>query len=161
MRAVQSATTGATSSARCMTTSRSMSEYASPNPSDADPTTIAPAMRRSVCNSASRPSSAACRCSGVKNSGVCPSLAVVIEAAPGLAAQVPCRNHLAQQWAGPVLRVAEAAMQHFERVQYHVQPDEVGQRQRAHRVIHAELHHRVDRLCRTDRSEERRVGKEW
>ena len=29
-----------------------------------------------------------------------------------------------------------------------VEPDQVGERERAHRVVHAELHHRVDRLPR-------------
>ena len=39
-------------------------------------------------------------------------------------------------------------MQHVEDGQADIEPDEVGQRQRPHRVIHPALHHRIDRLRR-------------
>ena len=41
-------------------------------------------------------------------------------------------------------------MQHVEDGEADVEADEVGERQRSHRVVHAELHHRVDRLGRAD-----------
>ena len=75
-------------------------------------------------------------------------VAVVVEAPAALLAQVPRRHHPAEQRAGAVLVVAQAVVQHLEDREADVEPDEVGQRQRAHRVRHAELHHRVDRLGR-------------
>ncbi len=41
-------------------------------------------------------------------------------------------------------------MQHVQDGEADVEADEVGERQRPHRVIHPELHHRVDRLRRAD-----------
>ena len=41
-------------------------------------------------------------------------------------------------------------VQHVEDRQADVEADEVGERERSHRVVHPELHHRVDRLRRAD-----------
>ena len=41
-------------------------------------------------------------------------------------------------------------MQHVHDGEADVEADEIGERQRPHRVIHSELHHRVDGLRRAD-----------
>src|SRR5512133_1941037 len=72
-----------------------------------------------------------------------PSL-VVIEAAPRLAAQPPRGDVLAEDRGRPVLVVPELAVEHLRDEQARVEPDEVGERERAHRMIEAELHAGVD-----------------
>src|SRR6476661_3870420 len=74
-------------------------------------------------------------------------VSVLVEAAAGLAAQPPGLDVAAQQRAGPVLVVPEPVVQHLHDRQAGVQADQVGQRQRPHRVVHAQPHYGVDRLA--------------
>jgi hypothetical protein len=76
--------------------------------------------------------------------------AVVVEAATGLAAQPAGLDIFHQQRAGPVLGIGQAVMQHLHDRQAGVEADEIGQLQRPHRVVGAELHGGVDRLDRAD-----------
>jgi hypothetical protein len=70
--------------------------------------------------------------------------------AAALPAEVPGSDHAAEQGTRSILRIAEALVQHVEDSQAHVQSDEVREGERAHRVVHAELHDRVDGLGRAD-----------
>src|ERR1041385_1453550 len=71
---------------------------------------------------------------------------VLVEAAARLLAEVAGLHLLRQQGAGAVLGVLEAVEEDVEDGEAGVEADEVGQRQRAHRVVHAELHDGVDVL---------------
>src|SRR6185369_17426239 len=73
---------------------------------------------------------------------------VLVEAAAALAPQVPGGDHLAQQRARAVLGIAEPLVQHLHDAEAGVEPDEVGERQGTERVVHPQLHHRVDRFLR-------------
>src|SRR2546422_11029433 len=73
------------------------------------------------------------------------SIAIDIETAAALPPQPPRGHHLPEQRRRPVLVVAQIAMQHVENREAHIEPDQVGERERSERMI---------------RSEERRVGKE-
>src|ERR1700712_2901762 len=74
------------------------------------------------------------------------ALAVVVEPAAGLAAEPSSLDVPAPQRAGPELGIAEAVVQHLEDGEARVQPDQVGEGERAERVVHAEAHDGVDRL---------------
>src|SRR2546430_14935921 len=71
-------------------------------------------------------------------------LTVIINAAPGLAAQPSFLNVLPQQGIGPVL-FSKGLMEILKNLESYVEAHEIDQLERAHGVI---------------RSEERRVGKE-
>src|SRR5678809_1449870 len=73
-----------------------------------------------------------------------------IESTLRLPSSPPCRNVLPKEGARAVLGIAMALLQHFEDRDAGVQPDQVGQRQRPHRMIHAELHHGIDGLGAAD-----------
>src|SRR5215207_7660409 len=73
-------------------------------------------------------------------------LAVFEESSSTLPSQMPCRDHAAKERRGAVLVVTEAAVEHLEDRQADVEADEVGQRERPHRMRHPELHDRVDRF---------------
>src|SRR6185437_11753390 len=75
---------------------------------------------------------------------------IVVETAPALLAEISGGNHAAQQRTGTILRIAETVVEDVEDREADVEADEVGQRQRAHRMIHAQLHHAVDRFRRSD-----------
>src|SRR5690349_5019659 len=68
-----------------------------------------------------------------------PRLRVAVESPATLPPQVPGGDHLPEQRRRPVLVVAQALVQHLENREAHVEADEVGQLQRAHRVGHAQL----------------------
>ena len=70
----------------------------------------------------------------------------MIETAAGLAAQPAGIDHADKKRAGAVFGIAEALMQDTQDVYADVEADEVGQRQRAHGVGHAELEDLVDGL---------------
>ena len=72
--------------------------------------------------------------------------AVVVEAAAGLPAEPPGGDVAAQERARRVLRIAEPLVQHLHDRDARVEPDQVGERERAHRVREPELRDRVDRL---------------
>src|ERR1017187_5699840 len=64
---------------------------------------------------------------------------------------MPARvDHLHEERARAVLVVAEPLMQDAQDREARVEANEVGERQRAHRVVHAELHDAVHRFGRCD-----------
>src|SRR3954469_12883365 len=71
-------------------------------------------------------------------------LSVLVKPFPTFPPKPPGLYHLDQQWAGAVLGVFEAVVEHVEDVQAYVETDEVGERQRPHGVIHAQFHDGVD-----------------
>src|SRR5262249_36620841 len=71
---------------------------------------------------------------------------VLVEAAPGLTAEPAGVDHLGEERARPVPRIAESVVEDAQDRQARVEADEVGQRQGPHRVVHPELHDLVDRL---------------
>src|SRR6476619_228617 len=66
--------------------------------------------------------------------------AVVVEAAPGLPAEVAGRHHAPQAGDRRVVRVAELVVEGVEDRGGGVEPDQVEQGQRAHREVAAALH---------------------
>src|SRR5438067_408662 len=66
------------------------------------------------------------------------SIAIDIEAPSALATEPPRRDHFPQQRRRTVLVVSQVALQHFEDRETHVQADQVGERQRAQRMVHPE-----------------------
>src|SRR5207302_5302395 len=90
----------------------------------------------------SRASSTIWRCVSERPAG---SIAIDIEAPAALAAQPPRRDQLPQQRRRTVFVVAQIALQHLEDRETHVQADQIGERQRPERMVHAELHDRTDR----------------
>ena len=81
--------------------------------------------------------------------------AIVVEAAIGLAAEPAGLDVFHQQRAGAVLRIRQALVQHLHHRQAGIEADEVGELQRAHRMVRAELHRGVDRLDGADALVER------
>src|SRR5687767_910782 len=79
---------------------------------------------------------------------------VLVEAPPRLPAQPAGVHHLDQQRTGAVLGIAEALLEDAHDVEAHVEADQVGQRQRSHRMAHPQLHHLVDRLGAADALEQ-------
>src|SRR5690349_3038413 len=88
----------------------------------------------------SRASSTIWRCVSVRPAG---SIAIDIESTSALPPQPPRRDHLPQQRRRPVLVVTQIALQHLQDRETHVQADQVGERERPQRMVHAQLHHRV------------------
>src|SRR5437773_2223628 len=78
------------------------------------------------------------------------SVAVGIEPLPRFPAQPAGGHHFLEQRRGPVLVFAQAVLQHLHDRETDVEPDEVGERQRPERMIHAELHDLIDPLRRCD-----------
>ena len=79
-----------------------------------------------------------------------------VEPASGLPAEPSGSDVLPEQRARTVLRVAEPVVHHLENRDARVEADEVRERERTHRVVHAELHHLIDRLGRADAFHQRR-----
>src|SRR5271166_2697592 len=73
---------------------------------------------------------------------------VVIEADPALAPEPPRAEHLAQRRRAREAPLAELVEEHVADRAQRVQPDEVGERERAHRVSGAGLHRLVDLVHR-------------
>src|SRR5438445_1653438 len=65
---------------------------------------------------------------------------VLVEAATRFLPEVAGVDHPPQERAGPVLRIAETVVEDLEDGKAGVEADEVGERQGAHRVAHAEGH---------------------
>src|SRR5881296_3300672 len=76
------------------------------------------------------------------------SVAVDIEPLPRFPAQLPGGNHFLEQRRGTVLAPIEPVLQHLHDGETDVEADQIGQRQRAQRMVHAELHDLIDRLRR-------------
>src|SRR5204863_3079591 len=60
------------------------------------------------------------------------SARVLVETAAGLSTEAPGVDHPDQQRAGAVLGVAEAVLEHTQDVEADVEPNQIGERQRAH-----------------------------
>src|SRR5579863_9362166 len=73
---------------------------------------------------------------------------IFVKAAGGFAAEPAGGDVFFQQRASAILGIAEAVVQHFEDVHANIEADEVGEFERAHRMVHAKLHHRVHGLRR-------------
>ena len=72
---------------------------------------------------------------------------VGVEAAPGLAAEQPGGDHLLEDRRRSVQPVAALPVHRVEDLVRRVEPDQVEQRERPHRVAAAEPHRRVDVLA--------------
>src|SRR5512139_454791 len=72
------------------------------------------------------------------------ALSVRVETPSRLAAQVARLHHLHEQRRGAVLRILEALVQHVQHRELDIEPDHVAKRERADRVVAAELHRLVD-----------------
>src|SRR5262249_45173214 len=64
---------------------------------------------------------------------------VLVEPAAALPSQVAGPDHVAEQRARPVLRIAESAVQDLHDAQAGVETDQIRQLERPHRVVHAQL----------------------
>src|SRR5438067_9174864 len=71
---------------------------------------------------------------------------VLEKAATRLAAESPGLHVLSQQGAGRVLWIAESVVQQFHDRDARVEPDQIGQSERPHRVREPQLRDRVDRF---------------
>src|SRR6476469_3925179 len=76
---------------------------------------------------------------------------VFVETAPRFAAEPAGRDILAEQRRRPILVVAELGVQHFRDRQARIEPDQIRQFERTHRVIQSELHALIDVLDRSER----------
>src|SRR5258706_98125 len=82
-------------------------------------------------------------------------LPIVVEPASALSAQPSGIDHLHQERTWPVFWIAEPFFEHAKNGQADIEPDEVGEHERSHRMVHAELHHAVDRFRRGHALEQR------
>src|SRR6266550_3549441 len=78
------------------------------------------------------------------------SVAVCIEPLPRFPAELSFGDHLLEQRRRPVLVHVEPVLQHLHDRETHVETDQIGERQGTERMIHAQLHHLIDRLRRRD-----------
>src|SRR5437879_429458 len=74
------------------------------------------------------------------------SVAVGIEPLARFPAELSFGDHLLEQRGRPVLVHVEPVLKHLHDCEAHVEPDQVGERKRTERMIHAELHHLIDCL---------------
>src|SRR6516225_9655578 len=69
---------------------------------------------------------------------------IVIKSAARFAAE-PARGHVfLQQRTRAILGIAQTFVQDVQDVHANIQPNEIRQLQRAHRMVHSRLHHRID-----------------
>src|SRR5262245_2615297 len=73
---------------------------------------------------------------------------VRVEALAALASEVARRHHPPQQGTRTIFRIADAVVKDVEEREAHLETDEIRERERSHGMIHAELHHGVDRVRR-------------
>ncbi len=66
------------------------------------------------------------------------------KSASSLTSEIARVAHLLKQRARPEFWIVETLIQRVHNVEHHVETDQIGQRQRPHRVISAELHHDID-----------------
>src|SRR5204863_6660911 len=89
----------------------------------------------------SRASCTTWRCVSVSD-----SISIDIESHAGFPAESPGRDHLAEQPRGLVFHVTKAFLQHFQNRKTDVEPNQVGERERPQRMLHAQRHHLIDGL---------------
>ena len=75
---------------------------------------------------------------------------VGVEPAPGLLAEVAGGDQLLEHLRRPEVLLAEPLVEHAHDLEAHVEPDEVGELQRAHRVVQADPRTGVDVLGRPE-----------
>src|SRR6267378_4191929 len=78
------------------------------------------------------------------------SVAVDIEPPAGFPAELSVGDHFLEQRRRPVFVRVEPVLQHFHDREAYVEADQIGERERTERMIHAELHHLIDRLRCSD-----------
>src|SRR5882762_5937598 len=78
------------------------------------------------------------------------SIAVCIEPLPRFPAELSFGDHLLEQRCRPVFLHVEPLLQHLHDREAHVETDQIGERQGAERMLHAQLHHRIDALSGRD-----------
>src|SRR5437762_8763852 len=74
------------------------------------------------------------------------SVAVSIEPLTRFSAEPSLGDHPLEQRRGPVFVRVEPVLQHLHDVEADVETDQIGERERTERVVHAQLHHLIDRL---------------
>src|SRR5437879_415045 len=84
-----------------------------------------------------------------------PLARIIVEAALDLAADPAGLDVLHQQRTRAVFGIGQALVQHLHHRQAGIEADEVGELERAHRMVGAELHAGVDRLDIADALVER------
>src|SRR5438477_1566840 len=72
------------------------------------------------------------------------SVAVGIEPLPRFSAELSLGDHFLEQRRRLVLVRVEPVLKHLQDREAHVEPDQVGERQRPEGMVHAELHHLID-----------------
>src|SRR5436190_4853156 len=72
------------------------------------------------------------------------SVAIDIESRSRFSAEPPGRHHFLQEPRGAVLRIRETVDQHFHDREADVESDQVGERERPERMLHAERHDLID-----------------
>src|SRR3954466_5147509 len=77
-------------------------------------------------------------------------LPVAVKPLPGLAAEMAGGDHFLQERRGAVFRIVESLVEDLHHRQHRIQPDHVGQRQRADWMVAAELHAGIEVLSRGD-----------
>src|SRR5881394_3233600 len=93
----------------------------------------------------SRASSTTWRCMSVSG-----SVTIDIEPHARFSAEASLPNHLLEQRSRTVFFVSESLFQHLENREADVETDQIGERERSERMLHAERHHLIDRLGRRD-----------
>src|SRR4051794_24197326 len=73
--------------------------------------------------------------------------AVGVKALPRLAAEMAGVDHFLEQGGWAVFGVVEAFVKDLHHRQHGVEPDEIGERQRADRMVATELHAGIDLFC--------------
>src|SRR5208282_6706370 len=73
---------------------------------------------------------------------------VFVEAAAGFPSQPPCRDIFLQQRTRAIFRIAESLEEHVKNIDANIEPDEIRQLERPHRMIHSRFHHCVHGLGR-------------
>src|SRR3989441_2549295 len=74
------------------------------------------------------------------------SVAVDIEPLARFSAELSFGDHLLEQRRRPVLVRVEPLLQHLHDRETHVETDQIGEREGPERMLHAQLHHRIDAL---------------
>src|SRR2546421_4852392 len=78
------------------------------------------------------------------------SVAVSIEPLPRFPSQLTRSHHLFQERRGTVLLFVEPVLKDLHDRQADVETDQVGERERADRMIHSQFHHLIDAFGRRD-----------
>src|SRR5213593_74520 len=76
------------------------------------------------------------------------SVTVDIETHARFPAELPRGHHPLEQRRGTVFALVEPVLEHFHDGETDIETDQVGERQWAQRMVHAELHDLIDRLRR-------------